>query len=68
MHLTLTFLVLLAARCQISDESKDEDIQRDRKEKKTKKGERSTQSLASLNSNYKEGSSSDSERNGRVGV
>ncbi|XP_029312258.1 tubby protein homolog [Cottoperca gobio] len=48
--------------CQISDDSKDEEIlEKEKKEKKTKKAEKNTQSLASLNSNYRKGSSSDSE-------
>ncbi len=56
-----------AARCQISDESKDEEIQeKEKKEKKTSKVEKATPSLASLNSNYREGSSSGSESNDRV--
>ncbi|XP_061823566.1 tubby protein homolog isoform X2 [Nerophis lumbriciformis] len=53
-------------RCQISDESKDEEVQTDVKERKKKKGEKNTPSLASLNSNYKEGSSSGSESNNRT--
>lgn len=54
------------ARCQISDERKDEEIKKEKKERKTSKGEKTTPSLASLNSNYKEGSSSGSECNERV--
>ncbi|XP_061823564.1 tubby protein homolog isoform X1 [Nerophis lumbriciformis] len=54
------------SRCQISDESKDEEVQTDVKERKKKKGEKNTPSLASLNSNYKEGSSSGSESNNRT--
>ncbi|XP_029977929.1 tubby protein homolog [Sphaeramia orbicularis] len=54
------------SRCQISDESKDEDIpEKEKKEKKSNKGEKSTQSLASLNSNYRKSSSSGSESNER---
>ncbi|XP_049614631.1 tubby protein isoform X1 [Syngnathus scovelli] len=46
------------SRCQISDDSKDEDVQTEAKERKKKRGEKNTPSLASLNSNYKESSSS----------
>ncbi|XP_070783429.1 tubby protein homolog [Enoplosus armatus] len=54
------------SRCQISDESKDEEIQeKEKKEKKTNKAEKTTPSLASLNSNYRESSSSGSESNER---
>ncbi|KAM7370958.1 hypothetical protein PAMP_010465 [Pampus punctatissimus] len=55
------------SRCQISDESKDEEIQeKQKKERKTTKGEKTMQSLASLNSNYRESSSSSgSESNER---
>nr|XP_057917675.1 tubby protein homolog [Doryrhamphus excisus] len=53
------------SRCQISEESKDEEVQVDSKEGK-KEGEKNTPSLASLNSNYKEGSSSGSESNTRT--
>ncbi|XP_061611513.1 tubby protein homolog isoform X1 [Phyllopteryx taeniolatus] len=49
------------SRCQISDDSKDEEVQTERKERKKKRGEKNTASLASLNSNYKESSSSGSE-------
>ncbi|XP_041671967.1 tubby protein homolog [Cheilinus undulatus] len=53
-------------RCQISDESKDEEIEgKEKKEKKIKKSEKITHSLASLNSNYRETSSSGSESNER---
>ncbi|XP_070708296.1 tubby protein homolog [Pempheris klunzingeri] len=53
-------------RCQISDESKDEEIQeKEKKEKKSNKAEKTTPSLASLNSNYRESSSSGSESNER---
>lgn len=45
-----------AAACQISDESKDEE-----KETKSDKEEKTTPSLASLNSNYRELSSSENE-------
>lgn len=59
--------VVSAARCQISEENKDEDIQeKDKKDKKTKKADKTTSSLASLNSNYRDCSSSDSETNERV--
>ncbi|XP_045924966.1 tubby protein isoform X1 [Micropterus dolomieu] len=54
------------SRCQISDESKDEETQEtEKKGKKTNKAEKTTPSLASLNSNYREGSSSGSESNER---
>ncbi|XP_077407934.1 tubby-related protein 3 isoform X2 [Vanacampus margaritifer] len=50
------------SRCQISDDSKDEDIQAEGKERKKKRVEKNTASLlASLNSNYKKRSSSGSE-------
>lgn len=59
--------VVSTARCQISDESKDEDVQeKEKKEKKMNKAEKTTPSLASLNSNYRESSSSGSESNERV--
>lgn len=59
--------VISIARCQISDESKDEETQEtEKKGKKTNKAEKTTPSLASLNSNYREGSSSGSESNERV--
>ncbi|XP_034563330.1 tubby protein homolog isoform X2 [Notolabrus celidotus] len=49
-------------RCQISAESKDEEIERkEKKEKKANKSDKTTHSLASLNSNYRESSSSGSE-------
>lgn len=58
--------VISTARCQISDESKDEEVQEtETKEKKTNKAEKTT-SLASLNSNYRRSSSSGSESNERV--
>uniref|UniRef100_A0A3Q4I742 Si:dkey-220f10.4 n=1 Tax=Neolamprologus brichardi TaxID=32507 RepID=A0A3Q4I742_NEOBR len=48
----------LDTRCQISDESKDEEVQeKEKKEKKSHKAEKTTRSLASLNSNYRESSS-----------
>ncbi|KAK2884906.1 tubby protein homolog [Channa argus] len=50
------------SRCQISDESKDEEFQE--KEKETNKAEKNT-SLASLNSNYRRSSSSGSDCNAR---
>ncbi|XP_078135335.1 tubby protein homolog [Sander vitreus] len=54
-------------RCQISDKSKEGEIQeKEKKEKKTKKAEKTPPSLASLNSNYREGSSSGSESNERA--
>ncbi|XP_058476235.1 tubby protein homolog [Solea solea] len=53
-------------RCQISDESKDEEVrEKERKGKKTNKVDETTPSLVSLNSNYRENSSSDSESNKR---
>ncbi|KAM4524795.1 uncharacterized protein PAE49_000966 [Odontesthes bonariensis] len=55
------------SRCQISDELKDEEIQdMEKKGKKSNKAEKTTQSLASLNSNYRDTSSSDSEYNERT--
>ncbi|XP_061611514.1 tubby-related protein 3 isoform X2 [Phyllopteryx taeniolatus] len=54
------------SRCQISDDSKDEEVQTERKERKKKRGEKNTASLASLNSNYKESSSSGSEADNGV--
>jgi len=60
-------MLLFTARCQISDELKDEEIQdKEKKRKKSNKAEKTTQSLASLNSNYRDTSSSDSEYNERV--
>ncbi|KAI3365623.1 hypothetical protein L3Q82_010712 [Scortum barcoo] len=54
------------SRCQISNERKDEEIQeKEKKEKKTTKAEKATPSLASLNSNYRENSSSSSGSNER---
>ncbi|XP_055006052.1 tubby protein [Boleophthalmus pectinirostris] len=47
-------------RCQISDESKDED--NSEKEKKEKKSTKKEKSLASLNSNYRRNSESDHDR------
>ncbi|KAM6964227.1 tubby protein homolog [Tautogolabrus adspersus] len=53
---------LNTTRCQISDESKDEEFEvKEKKEKKANKSEKIAQSLASLNSNYRESSSSGSE-------
>lgn len=50
------------ARCQISDESKDEESQEKVKtEKKSNNTEKTASSLGSLNSNYRESSSSGSE-------
>uniref|UniRef100_A0A3B3V9X4 Si:dkey-220f10.4 n=1 Tax=Poecilia latipinna TaxID=48699 RepID=A0A3B3V9X4_9TELE len=57
------------SRCQISDESKDEEIQEEserKKEKKSKKAEKTPSTLASYNSNCRETSSSGSEHNERV--
>nr|XP_015818862.2 tubby-related protein 3 [Nothobranchius furzeri] len=55
------------SRCQISDESKDEDTQeKEKKEKKSTKVDKTTSRLASLNSNYRETSSSGSEQNDRL--
>lgn len=55
------------ARCQISDESKDEEIQEQVKmEKKFNRGDKTSSSLVSLNSNYRETSSSGSEHSERV--
>ncbi|KAM9817703.1 uncharacterized protein ACB057_003013 [Neosynchiropus ocellatus] len=53
-------------RCQISDESKDEDDQKEKREGKNKRGEKSASSLASLNTNFKDGSSSGCESNDRT--
>ncbi|XP_077595138.1 uncharacterized protein LOC144211628 [Stigmatopora nigra] len=52
------------SRCQISDDSKEEDAPTDFKERRKKKG-KNTSSLASLNSNYKESSSSSGESDSR---
>uniref|UniRef100_UPI0037E6FC47 tubby protein homolog n=1 Tax=Semicossyphus pulcher TaxID=241346 RepID=UPI0037E6FC47 len=50
------------SRCQISEESKDEEAEaKEKKTKKANKSEKITRSLASLNSNYRESSSSGSE-------
>lgn len=63
-------MVQLTARCQISDESKDDEIQEEskqkKKEKKSKKSDKTLSNLASYNSNCRETSSSDSEHNERV--
>ncbi|KAI9531779.1 hypothetical protein NQZ68_038172 [Dissostichus eleginoides] len=56
---------LYTTRCQISDESKDEEIQKEKIEKKKKKAEKTAPGLGSLNSNYRKGSSSNSESNDR---
>ncbi|KAM8876603.1 LOW QUALITY PROTEIN: uncharacterized protein ACB058_002784 [Synchiropus picturatus] len=53
-------------RCQISDESKDEDELKEKREGKNTKGEKSASSLASLNTNFKDGSSSGCESNDRT--
>ncbi|TMS22496.1 Tubby protein-like protein [Larimichthys crocea] len=53
-------------RCQISDDSKDDEMhEKEKKEKKTNKAEKTTPSIASLNSNHRGGSSSGSESNER---
>ncbi|XP_008301923.1 tubby protein [Stegastes partitus] len=55
------------SRCQISDESKDDEHQeKEKKDKKSNKAEKTTPSLASLNSNYRERSTSGSESNERT--
>ncbi|XP_054914757.1 tubby protein homolog [Poeciliopsis prolifica] len=57
------------SRCQISDESKDEEIQEEserKKENKSKKAEKTPSTLASYNSNCRETSSSGSEHDERV--
>ncbi|XP_030255196.1 tubby protein homolog isoform X2 [Sparus aurata] len=55
------------SRCQISDDSKEDEVQeKEKKGKKKCKEEKTTPSLASLNSNYREGSSSGSESNERT--
>ncbi|XP_068439155.1 tubby protein homolog isoform X2 [Clinocottus analis] len=59
---------LNTSRCQISEERKEDEPKEKVKvkmEKKTKKVEKTAQSLASLNSNYRESSSSGSESNER---
>nr|XP_020461829.1 tubby protein homolog isoform X2 [Monopterus albus] len=54
------------SRCQISGESKDEEVQeKEKREKKSTEAEKTTPSLASLNSNYRRSSSSGSESNER---
>nr|XP_061807935.1 tubby protein homolog [Nerophis lumbriciformis] len=53
------------ARCQISDDSKDEDVQTDGKQRRKRRG-KNTPSLASLNSNYKKSSSSSGGSNNRT--
>ena len=59
--------VISTARCQISEDSKEDEVQgKEKKGKKKSKEEKTTPSLASLNSNYREGSSSGSESNERV--
>ncbi|XP_034049884.1 tubby protein [Thalassophryne amazonica] len=53
-------------RCQLSEESKDDETKdKQTKERKTNKDDKTTPSLASLNSNYREISSSESESNER---
>ncbi|MEQ2300537.1 hypothetical protein AMECASPLE_026685 [Ameca splendens] len=57
------------SRCQISDESKDEELEEEskqKKDKKSKKADKTPSSLASYNSNSRETSSSSSEHNERV--
>ncbi|XP_040031981.2 tubby protein homolog [Gasterosteus aculeatus] len=58
---------LNTSRCQISEEKKNEETRvKEKTGKRTKKAERATPSLASLNSNYRESSSSsDCESNER---
>ncbi|XP_061564034.1 tubby protein homolog [Cololabis saira] len=56
--------VLDTSRCQISDDSKEEEVQEKQKKEKNNP-EKTTPSLASLNSNYRETSSSGSEQNER---
>ncbi|XP_003961503.3 tubby protein homolog [Takifugu rubripes] len=52
------------ARCQISEESKDEEVKgKEKNGKKSNKEGKSTPSLATLNSNYRETSSSSSDSN-----
>ncbi|XP_057681172.1 tubby protein homolog isoform X1 [Corythoichthys intestinalis] len=53
------------SRCQISDDSKDEDVQTDGKQRRKRRG-KNTPSLASLNSNYKKSSSSSGGSNNRT--
>ncbi|XP_034716759.1 tubby protein homolog isoform X2 [Etheostoma cragini] len=54
-------------RCQISEKCKEgENQEKEKKEKKTKKAEKTPPSLAYLNSNYREGSSSGSESDERA--
>ncbi|XP_028989970.1 tubby protein homolog [Betta splendens] len=54
------------SRCQISDESKDEEGRvAERKEKKSSRSEKTASSLASLNSNYRRSSSTASEADER---
>uniref|UniRef100_A0A3Q3E1B5 Si:dkey-220f10.4 n=1 Tax=Hippocampus comes TaxID=109280 RepID=A0A3Q3E1B5_HIPCM len=58
----LSHFLRRTTRCQISDDSKDEDVRLEGKERRKKKrAEKNTPSVASLNSNYKESSSSGSE-------
>ncbi|XP_032357675.1 tubby protein homolog isoform X2 [Etheostoma spectabile] len=58
---------LNTTRCQISEKSIEGEIQeKEKKEKKTKKAEKTPPSLAYLNSNYREGSSSSSESSERA--
>ncbi|XP_024862184.1 tubby protein homolog isoform X2 [Kryptolebias marmoratus] len=55
------------SRCQISDDSKDEEIREKVKpEKKSSRATKTASSLGSLNSNYRESSSSGSEQNERL--
>ncbi|KAM3859567.1 uncharacterized protein ACN63O_016101 [Diretmus argenteus] len=58
---------LNTSKCQISDESQEEEILKvEKTPRKTKKGEKAATNLASLNSNYREASSSDSDSNERA--
>lgn len=59
--------VISPARCQISDEKKEEEVtEKEKRGRKKEKEEKTTPSLASLNSNYREDSSTGSESNERV--
>lgn len=64
MRNSVCVCVFATARCQISEESKDEEVQRKEKNvKKSNQEDKSTPSLASLNSNYKDSSLSSSDSN-----
>lgn len=57
------------ARCQISEESKEEEVKgKEKNGKKSNKEGKSTPSLATLNSNYRETSSSSSDSNESVSI